>query len=219
MNLEEKLLAVQKIVDYFKKDKKGYKYNYVSGSSILGKIKAKKDELGLLLYPEIGENATVINDGDNYVFNSFGNMVWEDVESQEKKKVPFYFTGKQNDPSKAFGSALTYSERYFLLKFFGVPTDEIDPDKFQEDLQESMIDPKAKAWQKGVIDNLTLMYKENIDNFKTFKRIKNSIKKHLGVEINKLEDIRKEISKISDVKKLEKYADHLIEVCEKEEEK
>ncbi|MEC5308048.1 ERF family protein [Bacillus thuringiensis] len=29
---------------------------------------------------------------------------------------------------QAYGSALTYSERYFLLKFFGIPTDEDDAD-------------------------------------------------------------------------------------------
>lgn len=37
-------------------------------------------------------------------------------------------TGNQSDSSMAFGSALTYSERYFLLKYFHCATTEDDPD-------------------------------------------------------------------------------------------
>ena len=37
--------------------------------------------------------------------------------------------GQQTDDiSKAVGTAMTYNERYFLLKFLGLPTDEDDAD-------------------------------------------------------------------------------------------
>src|SRR5690606_6435660 len=42
----------------------------------------------------------------------------------------------QNDWEKGLGSALTYGERYFLLKFFHIATDEDDidnPDRKPED--------------------------------------------------------------------------------------
>src|SRR5699024_10548801 len=39
--------------------------------------------------------------------------------------------GQQEDNSKAYGSALTYSEMYFFLKFFNAPTDDDDPDTRQ----------------------------------------------------------------------------------------
>ena len=34
--------------------------------------------------------------------------------------------------SKAHGTALTYAERYFLMKFFNIPTDEDDADAKQK---------------------------------------------------------------------------------------
>ena len=46
-------------------------------------------------------------------------------------EVPF-FAGQQDDVSKAHGTALTYAERYFLMKFFNIPTDEDDADAKQK---------------------------------------------------------------------------------------
>ena len=44
--------------------------------------------------------------------------------------IPWLMVGQQcDDISKAVGTALTYNERYFLLKQFGLPTDEDDADR------------------------------------------------------------------------------------------
>ena len=54
-------------------------------------------------------------------------FTWIDVENGEKDEI-FFGANGQNDWDKGVGSALTYAERYFLLKFFHIATDEDDID-------------------------------------------------------------------------------------------
>jgi len=58
-------------------------------------------------------------------------FTWVDVETGEKD-VNLFFASGLNGDEKGVGSALTYAERYFFLKYFNVPTDSDDPDSFQE---------------------------------------------------------------------------------------
>ena len=131
MNLQQKLVEIRKGLTYAQKDTKGYNYKYVSGASILAKVRVKMDELGVLLIPSVTSWETE-SDGKKKVVKCNMSMLWMDAENPtERMEIPFACFGEQDDISKAFGSALTYSERYFLMKFFNVPTDEDDPDKFQ----------------------------------------------------------------------------------------
>lgn len=137
LNLSERILEVKKTIDFFKKDTKGYNFTYVSGTQVLSKIKAKMEEMGIMLFPVItfvnplqiievqNSNGKLHNE---YIVSGTMNYVFEDVASREQKTIMWHFYGQQIDPSQAFGSALTYSERYFLLKFFNIPTDDADPD-------------------------------------------------------------------------------------------
>lgn len=142
MNIYQKLVEIRKSIDTFTKDTEGFGYKYVSGSQVLHKIKAKMDELGVLLIPKVNDQShttfdyTVFDKKEKQEkaktdFIVYGSMTYTWVNAEEpddRIEIPFQYTGQQDDISKAFGSALTYSERYFLLKFFGVPTDEDDPD-------------------------------------------------------------------------------------------
>lgn len=137
MNLWQKLVEIRKDIDVFSKDGKSYGYTYVTGSQVLHKIKQKMDELGVILSPRMGSHKNWVHEYKNgkgkdvkdFVIESEGSYVWINSDKpEEREEVPWKFFGQQDDASKAFGSALTYSERYFLLKFFGVPTDEDDAD-------------------------------------------------------------------------------------------
>lgn len=138
MNLLEKLLDIQKSIDHFTKDKEGHNYSYVTGEQILGKIRPLMNEKGLLLKQEV---ISVNNEKTEYetrngpraeMFTSVQQLfTWIDVESGEQMEVRWHANG-MNDWDKGLGSALTYAERYFLLKFFHVPTDEDDPDTRQD---------------------------------------------------------------------------------------
>ena len=142
VKLLEKLMSIRGELDYMQKDTKGYNYKYVSGFSMLSKINAKMNELKLLLYPEItSQEFEVVNtltksgQKTEVVVKSLGNYIWVDTETGDELKIGWSFTGMQSDASQAFGSGLTYAERYFLLKFFNVPTDEADPDKIHSKQQ------------------------------------------------------------------------------------
>ncbi|HDR7601534.1 TPA: ERF family protein [Bacillus mycoides] len=137
MNLWQKLVAIRKDIDVFVKNGKSYGYDYVTGSQILHKIKNNMDELQVILMPKMGEHKTWQysykskkgKDVTDFVIEGDGFYEWINAEKpDERETIPWKFFGQQDDISKAYGSALTYSERYFLLKFFGVPTDEDDAD-------------------------------------------------------------------------------------------
>lgn len=146
MNVYQKINEVKKEVKMFNRDAetsgKGA-YSFVSGKQILETIKAKMEEIGLLFLPVKTEHRgwTTFeyknSYGDSKVdFIVDGKLVYAWVNADEPNDrhiIEFEYYGQQNDISKAFGSALTYSERYLLLKSLGVPTSEDDPDNNNED--------------------------------------------------------------------------------------
>lgn len=140
MNLHQKLVEIRKNIESFSKDTKSYDYIFVSGTQILKSIKNKMDELGVLLVPEI-DYSTFKWEKHEYVtakgkekldFIVTAKMTYTWINAEEptdKLVVPWVCIGQQTDDiSKAMGTALTYNERYFLLKFLGIPTDEDDAD-------------------------------------------------------------------------------------------
>jgi hypothetical protein len=137
MNLHQKLIQIRKEVIEFSKDKEGYGYKFVSGSQAIRKIRDKMDELGILLVPSIGETESHTFDYTNskdkectdHIVTGNMSYTWINAKNPEETLVvPWKLYGAQDDISKAFGSGLTYSERYFILKFFQAPTDSEDPD-------------------------------------------------------------------------------------------
>ena len=137
MNLYEKLVEIRKEVINFSKDTEGYGYKYVSGSQAIAKIRDNMDELGIILVPGVGDTITSTYDYINskgkectdHIVSGDMSYTWINAEEpSETLTVPWKLYGAQDDISKAFGSGLTYSERYFILKFFQAPTDDADPD-------------------------------------------------------------------------------------------
>ncbi|MCQ9300513.1 ERF family protein [Staphylococcus hyicus] len=157
LNLYQKIADVKANIDGFTKDTKGYNYSYVSGSQVLHRIRNKMIEHRLLLVPsttqenykqievtrfnkKAGREVTV----SEFVVEMQLTYTWINADKpDEQMEVTFYSVGQQDDVSKAQGTALTYSERYFLLKFFNIPTDEDDADAKQK--KEQYTKPDAKA--------------------------------------------------------------------------
>lgn len=149
MNVYQKIIEVKKVVKNFLKDAetsgKG-SYTYTSGSQILSTIKEKMEEVGLLLLPveTVHRGWTTFNYRNSFGdektdFIVEGELYYEWINADDpndRQRVSFEYYGQQNDISKAFGSALTYSERYLLLKSLGAPTDEDDPDKHTDDKKQ-----------------------------------------------------------------------------------
>jgi len=135
----QKLLELQKAVVGITKDKSGNSYQYVSGDKILAIVRPKMDALGLLLIPEVEESTYTRQDYN--LLDKNGNpkpkseifctlqlkFTWVDTDSGEKVECRWASSG-MNNWDKGLGSALTYGERYFLLKFFHIATDKDDVD-------------------------------------------------------------------------------------------
>lgn len=147
LNIYQKLAKIRKQVEVIQKNKRGYGYTYVSEEEILAKITVFMDKYHLSLIPGIvGGTAKVepysykktrsTKGGEIYEENVnevlvSADMVWTWVNNdnpEERVSVGWALIGQQSDASQAFGAGLTYSDRYFLLKYFNVATTDDDPD-------------------------------------------------------------------------------------------
>jgi hypothetical protein len=150
LNLYQKLLEVKKQVPYLQKDKAGHQYQYASPSQVLGVINPLLNEMGIILKTEVVEckaerifakpkafdvwinkvNTPQVHDLNETMFHLKMKMTWVCVDSGQMDVNEFFSAGVNGD-EKGLGSALTYAERYFILKYFNIPTDSDDPDSFQ----------------------------------------------------------------------------------------
>jgi len=136
MTLLSKLLTIQKEVRSLRTNGSANGYAYLKGEKLLDHIRPRMDELGLLLQPEITGIENVIHtyklgsgkDKTEVLTTLHMKFTWIDTESAETLSSIWAANG-QNGFDKGAGSAMTYGERYFLLKFFHISTDEDDVDQ------------------------------------------------------------------------------------------
>jgi len=153
MSIYKKLLAVKKAVPYLQKDKpkgNGLQYSYVTPGAVLSAVNPLLNEHGLFLKTEVvrctttrifakkkyidvynmGQKESVMIDVHETLFDLDLKFTFVDTDSDDQAEFLFSASGVNGD-EKGLGSALTYAERYFLLKTFNIPTDDDDPDAFQ----------------------------------------------------------------------------------------
>jgi len=162
LNLYQKLAEIQREVKGLGKDKQGQNYTYVTGIKVLEHVKPLMIKHGILLKQEI---ISIENVRQDYLTSLNQNpetkawngkpkteilskvmqkFTWIDCETGDKDENLFGANG-QNDWDKGVGSALTYAERYFLLKFFHINTDEDDIDNPERKAEEAAEAEKART--------------------------------------------------------------------------
>ena len=153
MGIYEKLEEIYKNVGYLQKGQQGKQYNYVGSSDVLASVRGQMVGQGVMLEPRIVD--TNIRDyttktGTTQIFTELVmTMTWVDVENpSDKIELPWYAQGMDLAGEKGVGKALTYGEKYFLLKFFNIATDEADPDAFQQ--KADSLQPAKKISQAQV---------------------------------------------------------------------
>lgn len=124
------------------------KYNYVSGSKLLSVIRPMMDKLGLILTQEVVEikndpiTYTTRNGEKTEMFTTAHiRFTWVDTEDGSSIVNDFFANG-MNAWDKGLGSALTYAERYYLMKTFHIATDEDDVDAL---VKEEAVSAKPSA--------------------------------------------------------------------------
>nr|WP_222128640.1 ERF family protein [Paenibacillus xylanexedens] len=209
MNIYQKLIEVRKEVPYLQKESEGHQYKYTGSSQVLASVRKKLDDLNLLLIPRIVDTnilSETVDSTDKYnnpkktttYFTELTmTMTWVDADNPDDKiECPWYAQGVDIAGEKGVGKALTYGEKYFMLKFFNIATDKDDPDSFQakHDLVE-MINQKqiseikelwtglgykepdlnkqtAKLYKKSLVQLTEKMAQEFIENLKSMKDTK-----------------------------------------------
>lgn len=215
LNLYQKLHKIQTEIKGLGKDGTSFGYKYVTGTKALEHIKPLMNDLGLLLQPEV---TGFTNERQDYNVKSGAKseiltkvdmlFTWIDCDSGEKLPCKWGANG-QNDFEKGFGSALTYGERYFLLKFFHIATDEDDIDNPERETTP----PVPVVVPKPIDHTATLQGAQTIENLAsiwtaipkaeqaTYKAIKDEMK-----------EILEQVKVIGDIKtllKLEAYIKEL----------
>ena len=158
MSIYKKLLILQKSVKGLSKDKKSHQYDYVTGNKLLSFIKPLMDENGIILKQEIlsientrQDYKTKYGEKSEILTKVMMRFTWIDSETGETD-VNLFGANGQNDWEKGLGSALTYGERYFLLKYFHISTDEDDidnpnrkPEEEAQPIEPTKPEPKVDA--------------------------------------------------------------------------
>lgn len=151
LNVYQRLAEVRKKVSYLKKEQSGSQFNYVGSSDVLGALHSKINEMGLLLQPaitghKVKDQIEIINQYNKYTKQTEQKqrityftelemtMRWINIDNPEDfLESKWYAQGVDIAGEKGVGKALTYAEKYFLLKFFNIATDDDDPDKYQKE--------------------------------------------------------------------------------------
>ena len=186
-NIYQKLAKVRKQVEVIRKNKSGYGYKYVTEDEILAKISVFMDKYHLSLVPSIQSGTTRVEPytykktkttgkGEFYEENNneilvSADMTWSWVNNdnpEERIDVSWALVGQQGDASQAFGSGLTYSSRYFLLKYFNIATPDDDPNKDKAEDVKKFVSKYAKGGNYFAITESALAGKLLADFKDTF---------------------------------------------------
>lgn len=148
LNIYQKLLEVRKSVSYLKKEESSLQYKYTGSAQVLASVRDKINEMGLILVPRILDKSLLTETVEfiekekpkkttTYFTELTLSMTWVNADNpSETVECPWYSQGVDIAGEKGVGKALTYGEKYFILKFFNIPTDKDDPDAFQKKFEQ-----------------------------------------------------------------------------------
>lgn len=176
-SLTKRLAKIRNQVSVLQKNKTAqagskFSYKYIDEAEVLNKVTTYMEKLHVSLRPNIADYQVIDasyktgkldkagksyeQDMREYVVHGTLNFTWvNDDDENDTIKCGWAFVGAKSDPSQAFGSALTYSDRYFLLKYFNIATPKDDPDAMLAQRQEIL-----EAEELAAVKSITTDIKE-----------------------------------------------------------
>jgi len=152
-NLFQRLSAIHGAVSFLKKEHKGYNFNYVSSSQALMTIRGLMDQAGVILAPSMEEVRVrdhTTNKGKHaYLTEVFFEMTWINIDNPEETLSCKWYGQGIADGEQGPGIASTYAEKFFILKFFNIATDDQDPDYRSNQKPKDSGKPPAKGKAKA----------------------------------------------------------------------
>lgn len=196
----QKLLEIQKATRSLAPNVSGQtgqaKYQYVSGAKLLGIIRPLMDQSGVILSQEI---ISIDNTPINYNTTKGSKMemfttiklrfTWIDCEDGSSFSTEFAANG-MNAFDKGLGSALTYAERYYLMKFFHIATDEDDVDALVKDEAVSVAPvsagngPELQPAENTNSVEYAIRLAQNVKSSQELRKVWNDYKEAFGRDIN-----------------------------------
>lgn len=184
LNLYQRLAKIRKAVEVIRKNKSGYGYRYVTDDEILSKITGLMERYEVSLIPAIvpgtmrvtpySYEKTKVEKDTKQIYQETNNEVlviadtiytWVlDSDPSQRIEVPWGLVGQQSDASQSFGSGMTYTFRYFLLKYFNVSTVDDDPDNWRSKQREA-----EKVEERAIASGIVAAIDEAIKTFVTAK--------------------------------------------------
>lgn len=209
------------MADVVAKNKKGYGYTYVSEDAILARVKAGMDKEGVVLEVTIVPDSVRIEPysyektkgGKTEIVNEFlvtGCMqfTWVDTDNPDSRiKSDWIFSGTQGDAAQALGSALTYANRYYLLKFLQIATPDDDPDAWKLRKKEAEEEEEQEA-VRDMVDEIHSVVTKHLDSIKDDGQ-KQAVRARI-VEIAKKYQSKGNYMKITDMAKAEALMGELV---------
>jgi len=147
-NLKAKLLAIKTEIGKVYKDasNSGLKFKYATLSNILNKVNSLLDKHQVLMTISIQMNSELTSITNKLIYS--GTVEFLDVTGNEFKEYHFNFPSdtQQKNDIQAFGSTMTYAQRYMLGAIFGIAFDDEDPDNDKNTVKN---EPKQTTYQSN----------------------------------------------------------------------
>lgn len=182
------------------KSKKGYGYTYAPEEEVLANVTAGMNKYSVSLVPRIldfeliphtytkrkfAKDGTVLPDDIVNEMLISGNIefTWvNDENPEERVEVPWALVGQQTDASQALGGALTYSMRYFLLKYFQSATTDGDVEAYVSKQKEKE-EAEERETAKSIVDAIHVIVSAFVGKYPDHRdSVLSLIKKHVVID-------------------------------------
>ncbi len=142
LNLYQKLVQIRRCVEYIQKNADGFNFKYATETQILGAIRGRMDDLNVFLEMDVvcldpikctvmagpKDNKKPLEiDGIKGIYE----FKWTNADNPSEYIIKRMIVQDSESDITTVGGLMTYAHRYFLYKFFSVPTDKDDPDTFE----------------------------------------------------------------------------------------
>ena len=182
MNVHEKILRIAQMAGVLQKNKAAYNFKYTPEDEIQAKVTAGMKKFGVLLVPSIVPGSLHVEPFAYEKYNKITKkmetvkeiMVWGDMicrwynteNPQDVLEAGWVFAAQKDDISQALGGALTYSNRYYLMKTLQLATVEDDPDNYrskQRFAEEAEREEELRDLRQAILDTAAEQIKAGAD--------------------------------------------------------
>lgn len=200
MNIYQKLADIRRMATVVEKSKRGYGYTYAPEEEVLANVTAGMNKNNVSLIPRILSYDVTPHTYTKRKFAKDGTQLPDDIVNEilvsgeieytwvndenpdETVVVPWMFVGQQSDASQSFGSGTSYSQRYFLLKYFQSAAVDGDVDEYRSK-QKEREEAEEREAAKAIVDMVHTAVTAFLKKFPDQKsKVATLVRKHVIID-------------------------------------